>query len=661
MSRGCGEVIMRGLVHWRVPWCSLRPHAGPPRMAIQGALLFILVAMAGCGRQSHPVATVRSYPTPVAVAPEPYPPSTLGDPSFQPLAGAAARYGRLGGSVYEIEIPDNWNRKLVLYLHGQGEQYRPTLEVELPPNRSQLIREGYAWAASSFSRLDFQSSTAADETAALWDKFVTDVGRPDRTFVIGESAGGVSTLLSAERYGDRYAAALALCTGPGLRSDLDFLGDSAVAGAFAAGLTQSDFDPATIRKLMAERILPALRDPAVHQRFSDIWVQLTGGHRAFDQGGLALSEDFVLTLGARVISGGSYDNAGRHYDITTSGGDARAFDDGALRVRAPNGGKTYPSEETSGAFVMPVMELKTTGDGRAPLMESQLLRRLAQDAGKGGSLVQRTVEAAGHCAFTTGEIEDAFADLVIWVEHGAKPAGEDLLAKDLTSLGGTFTKQPRLGSPAADAVAGASDRITLAGRANADGAPVDSSFLRVLVEKDGLFADCRLDYTPVVRGTYERIVASKSEVRGCGEVGAHVFLETRVNGQILTSLETADWPGAAHNLHFDATFAPSNPSGAALPFTMLYGDVVDSSGKRLPSGTVIEAYIGDTQCGEWSIPTIAMPVDSYWLFISGPDSRPGCGRGATITIRVDGNPVAQTITNELDGPSVEHRLDIVTP
>ena len=46
---------------------------------------------------------------------------TLGDPAFEPLPGARADFGRLGGSVYQIEVPARWNGRLVLFMHGFGE------------------------------------------------------------------------------------------------------------------------------------------------------------------------------------------------------------------------------------------------------------------------------------------------------------------------------------------------------------------------------------------------------------------------------------------------------------------------------------------------------------------------------------------------------------
>ena len=107
---------------------------------------------------------------------------TLGDPAFEPLPGARADFGRLGGSVYQIEVPANWNGRLVLYMHGYGE-LRPTAEVSPPGIRRYLIGQGFAWGASSFSSTSLIPGRAADETAALWDYFARSVrtAEPHRT------------------------------------------------------------------------------------------------------------------------------------------------------------------------------------------------------------------------------------------------------------------------------------------------------------------------------------------------------------------------------------------------------------------------------------------------------------------------------------------------
>ena len=37
-------------------------------------------------------------------------------------------------------------------------------------------------------------------------------------------------------------------------------------------------------------------------------------------------------------------------------------------------------------------------------------------------LVQRSVNASGHCGFTPQQIGQAFGDLVLWTQYGVKPA-----------------------------------------------------------------------------------------------------------------------------------------------------------------------------------------------------------------------------------------------
>ena len=86
-------------------------------------LLVLLAASGGPATAGGPGgegAGARPLPPPVQVRPEPEG-VTLGDPAFRPLPGARADFGRLGGSVYQIEMPAHWNGRLVLFMHGYGE------------------------------------------------------------------------------------------------------------------------------------------------------------------------------------------------------------------------------------------------------------------------------------------------------------------------------------------------------------------------------------------------------------------------------------------------------------------------------------------------------------------------------------------------------------
>jgi len=53
--------------------------------------------------------------------------------------------------------------------------------------------------------------------------------------------------------------------------------------------------------------------------------------------------------------------------------------------------------------------------------------------------VQRAVRWAGHCAFDGAVRERAFEDLVAWIERGVVPAGDDVLAADVSRLGLRWT------------------------------------------------------------------------------------------------------------------------------------------------------------------------------------------------------------------------------
>jgi pimeloyl-ACP methyl ester carboxylesterase len=212
------------------------------------AALVVLAACSGSpsgsdqprdGSASHDAAEPRSgregpLPEPVPFRPEPEGVG-LADPALEALPGATVESGRLGGAVYEIEIPDDWNGGLVMWMHGYAE-LAPEANVAPPDFRRYLIANGYAWAASSYSSTSFIPQRGADETAALWDHFARRHRRPDRTYAAGLSMGGWSANIAAERYGDRYDGALALCgatgTVPGLRVSADYL----VVGAFVAGV-----------------------------------------------------------------------------------------------------------------------------------------------------------------------------------------------------------------------------------------------------------------------------------------------------------------------------------------------------------------------------------------------------------------------------------------
>ena len=452
---------------------------------------------------------------------------TLADPAFEPLPGARADFGRLGGAVYQIEVPGNWNGQLVLYMHG-FQELGPTAEVSAPDIRRYLIGQHFAWGASSFSSTSFIPGRAADETAALWDYFARKYRRPRWTYVTGQSMGGAASHVATERYGNRFDGALALCGSagatPGLMGEADFF----AAGAYVAGVTQAEFDATTgIGSLIRDRILPALRDPLVHERFVDIMLDLTGGPRAFDRDGFRLEEDTnwrraELLIAARLAP--NRDTTYRLGPLSTVPSDEfnRAVirlptNDALLRTFVAGG-------DLTGALHMPLLTLHSTGDGQVPIEQARILRRRIDAAEKDDLLVQRVMRDPSHCGFTSTEWEAGFDALVRWVDQRVKPEGTNVLVDDLRTLDGRFELMPRPGTPEADAVPGARDRAVLHGSLSLDGAPFDAKFLGAIVRRDGLIANCQYTLSFVADGRYEVTVLADAEASGCGVQGAEIVL-----------------------------------------------------------------------------------------------------------------------------------------
>jgi hypothetical protein len=101
----------------------------------------------------------------------------------------------------------------------------------------------------------------------------------------------------------------------------------------------------------------------------------------------------------------------------------------------------------------------------------------------------------------------------------------------------------------------------------------------------------------------------------------------------------------------DVDFSARQPLGAAPTTTEFAGEVYDDDGQRVPPGSRVEAYVGETLCGvasvRWS--------DFYILTVAGPDSLPGCVASRTITFRVDGESTSETATNS---PEQSTHLDL---
>ena len=389
---------------------------------------------------------------------------------FDALSGTTTvRYwGVHQGAGYKIEVPDDWNGRLVVWSHGFRSADITDLTVDPPPFRAWLIANGYAWAASSYSVNGYDVKPATKDTLAIPDVFATVVGSvPAVTYAAGESMGGHVTALALEKSPGVFDGAMPTCGVLGDYELFDYFLDFSLAGQAAAGIP-AVFPPDPLQYIV--ETIPAVKaalgpffpfalSPAGND-FKNLVEQRTGGDRpVYDTAFLfwngAVPDDFLFRLGASdgsiapKLHKNAVDNFDTIYQFDSNAAltpGEQALNDNILRVSMDTGSR-HAQVIIDGTIDVPVLTLHGLGDLFVPFsMEQEYARRVAEQ-GNSDLLVQRAIREQNHCSFTDDELSTAFADLVSWVENGVKPDGDDVLdpaAVADPAFGCTYTSQDRL-------------------------------------------------------------------------------------------------------------------------------------------------------------------------------------------------------------------------
>ena len=107
------------------------------------------------------------------------------------------------GSQYWIAIPEQWNKVLVMHAHG-GPRLSPIVRDTSKEDLERFavtVRQGFAWAGSSYRRPGYGVRMAAEDTENLRKIFVEAFGKPARTILHGQSWGGNVAAKGIELYG----------------------------------------------------------------------------------------------------------------------------------------------------------------------------------------------------------------------------------------------------------------------------------------------------------------------------------------------------------------------------------------------------------------------------------------------------------------------------
>lgn len=370
---------------------------------------------------------------------------------FTALPGLPAQqlWGVHNGAGYRVEVPSSWNGKLVMWAHG----YRGTgleLTVDNHPLRAFLLQQGYAWAASSYSKNDYDPAQGAKDTHALAQRFNGLVGKPGRTYITGASMGGHVTGLVAEQWPKSYDGAMPICGVLGDYELFDYFLDFNVAAQTLSGVGKTfpyaaDYMSTTVpaTKVGLGPAYPFALN-ANGQNFKSLVQLRSGGVRPlFEQGWMfwngVVPGNFLFSLGVGDgtlprAPGVALQNSDVVYQFDTNPAISAAenlFNQTVQRLTADpqarrnNGIANVPP--TTGDLRIPMLTLHTLGDLFVPFhMEQEYARRVAAK-GNAHNLVQRATRDYGHCTFTGPELVTTFVALVTWVEGGVKPAGDAVL------------------------------------------------------------------------------------------------------------------------------------------------------------------------------------------------------------------------------------------
>jgi hypothetical protein len=384
-------------------------------------------------------------------------------------------------------MPERWNGTLLIYSHG----YRSAQPV--PPSFDEpsthaipapgedvaqdLLRQGYALAGSASSANGWAVAEGVRAAEDLYRYVADTIGTPRRTYLWGDSLGGLVTEVLAEKGEPWVSGAAPLCgVLAGTRENLDLAMDVAFAvrelldPSLKLSGYRSHHEAVQEWQTAQRRIVAAAAgtaDGAARVALVGALVDAPTQTARFD-GSTPVSR-IAATVEA-VLTGLGYGTYGR-YEIEQRlhGDPSQVGDDLAGRVSAAerqvvdlaggtgatdrlldelgDGARPQPDAaarsgtaslgEPTGRLRVPTVTLHTTADPLVLVQNERLFADRVRAAGRQNDLLQLYVAppttftapapyGAGHCNFTAQQRLATVRLLDTWVRTGARPTGSQV-------------------------------------------------------------------------------------------------------------------------------------------------------------------------------------------------------------------------------------------
>ncbi|WP_369179432.1 alpha/beta hydrolase family protein [Streptomyces mutabilis] len=424
----------------RVPWASHRRR----RPAVLAAVL-AAVFLGTLGNVSAAPAPAARPATPPAA-----------DDCPAELAGKARCYtGRdANGAHYAMAVPTHWNGSLVVHAHGGpglGDASDPTRSTDDLERWAVMVQEGYAWAGSAYRRGGYGARMAAADTENVRRLFTEHFGRPERTYLHGQSWGGNVAAKVAETYGRRPGAwdGVLLTNGVlgGGSRGYDYRVDLRVVYQYychnhprpnepqyplwqglRAGSTMTTAGlRARLQECTGYASDPADRTAGQQRNLDDILAVTGVPERTLESHLRFATFTFRDIVNGRLGGRNPFSNRGVRY---SGSHDDKALNAGVERFSADPAARrdlSYDSDLT-GKVSLPVLTLHAIDDPTAFVEHEAAYRATLRGAGRGGNLVQTFTDEHEHSSLSDSEYANSVAALDDWVRSGRKPTPRSVAA-----------------------------------------------------------------------------------------------------------------------------------------------------------------------------------------------------------------------------------------
>ncbi|MFJ8794115.1 hypothetical protein [Streptomyces sp. NPDC102462] len=350
-------------------------------------------------------------------------------------------------AYYAIAIPKAWNGSLVVHAHGGpdlGDGSDPERSVDDLDRWAVMVKQGYAWAGSSYRRGGYGTRMAAEDTENVRRLFVRQFGKPQRTYVHGQSWGGDVAAKVVEMYGSKagpYDGAM-LTSGvlAGGSRGYDYRVDLRVVYQYYCqnlprpseppyplwqGLrADSTMTAAGLRARLQEctgYTSPPQERTALQQRnLSDILAVTHVPERTLESHLRFATFTFRDIVAKRLGDRNPFSNkgvwySGSHDDKTLNAGVERfTADPAAVRDLS------YDSDLT-GKVAIPIVTMHAIDDPTAFVEHEAAYRATLEGAHRSRYLVQTFTHESEHSQLSNSEYANSITALDTWVRTGNKP------------------------------------------------------------------------------------------------------------------------------------------------------------------------------------------------------------------------------------------------